>query len=85
MLSYLSVICSLGAEQSFQGVVARNKEACEIGEEGASDVEEDEEEVDSEEAEEGVDLGNGGLLLEIVEDRVLGELSSCVSTASCNA
>jgi len=70
----LSVICCLGAEQSFQGVVPRNKEACEIGEEGASDVEEDEEEVDSEKAEEGVDLGNGGLLLEIVEDRVLGEL-----------
>lgn len=39
-----------------------------------ADVEEDEEDIETDEAEEGVDLGNGGLALEVVEVGVFGEL-----------
>jgi hypothetical protein len=37
-------------------------------------MEEDQETVDSDEAEEGINLGDAGLLLEIVEGRVFGKL-----------
>lgn len=40
----------------------------------STDVEEDEEEVGGSKSEEGVDLGDGGLLLQVVQDGVFGEL-----------
>ncbi len=40
----------------------------------AGDVEEDQEGVDSSQAKDDVHLGDGSLALEVVEDRVLGEL-----------
>lgn len=74
--TYLSVINLGGGEESVQRVVAGEREANNIDEELASDVEEDEEEVDGTDAEDGVDLGHIGLLLEVDEGRVLGQLES---------
>lgn len=73
--SYLSVIRGTRSEESLEGVVPGEKETGEVGEELASDVEEDEEEVDSDQTQDGVDLGDRGLTLKVVQDRVLGELS----------
>lgn len=70
----LRVIDFVGGEERLQRVVARDQETGKVDEELASNVEEDEEEVGSEEAKEGVDLGDGGLLLEVDESRILGKL-----------
>ena len=79
--THLGVIDLARAEQSVQRVVAGNGEAGDVDEEGASDVEEDEEEVQAGEAEDGVDLGHRRLLLEVVEGGVFGQLDSArVST-----
>ena len=59
-------------EQSFQGIVTGDKEPSEVDEEVASNVEEDKEEIDADEAKKGVDLGHRSLLFEVVEDRILG-------------
>jgi hypothetical protein len=72
--TYLCVIDLAGAEQSVQRVVAGNDESGNVDEELASNVEEDEEEVETGKTENGVDLGHGGLLLEVVEGGVLGQL-----------
>lgn len=61
-------------EQSLERVVTRDDEASKVDEELASDVEEDEEEVEGTETEDDVDLGDGALLLKVVEGRVLGQL-----------
>lgn len=61
-------------EQSLQRVVARDDEAGDVGQELATEVEDDEEEVQGDKTNDGVDLGDRGLLLEVVESRVLGEL-----------
>jgi hypothetical protein len=81
-ISYLSVILGVGGEEGLEGVVAGNEETGEVSEELASDVEEDEEEVNSDQAEDGVDLGDVGLALKVVEDRVLGELRKDRMSAS---
>lgn len=73
--TYLGVIRGTGREESLEGVVAGEEETGKVDEELASDVEEDKEEVDSDQAEDHVDLGDIGLTLKVVEDRVLGELS----------
>lgn len=57
-----------------QRVVARDDEAGDVGQELAAEVEDDEEEVQGDKTNDGVDLGDRGLLLEVVESRVLGEL-----------
>lgn len=72
--SYLSVIRGTRGEEGLERVVAGEKETGEVDEELASDVEEDKEEVDSDQTQDGVDLGNRGLTLKVVEDGVLGEL-----------
>ena len=61
-------------EQSLERVVTRDDEASKVDEELASDVEENEEEVEGTETEDDVDLGDGALLLKVVESRVLGQL-----------
>jgi hypothetical protein len=71
----LSIVNFACAEQGVQGVVSRNDKSCKVHEELSTDVEEDQKEVDSDESEEGVHLGDAGLLLEIVESRVFGQLS----------
>jgi hypothetical protein len=70
----LGVVDLACAKQGIEGVVPWDDETCEVDEEGAADVEENQEEVNSDQAEEGIDLGDAGLLLEIVERRILGEL-----------
>jgi hypothetical protein len=55
-------------------VITRDQETGKINQELASDVEEDEEKVDADKTEDGVDLGDGGLSFEVVEEGVFGEL-----------
>ena len=70
----LSIINLVIAEQCLHGIVAREDKAGEVDEELASNVEEDEEEVETDEAKKDVDLGDVGLLLEIVQRRIPAKL-----------
>jgi hypothetical protein len=70
----VGVIGLARGEQSLERVVTGNEETSKVDEELASDVEEDEEEVEGTETEDDVDLGDGALLLKVVEGRVLGQL-----------
>jgi hypothetical protein len=72
--TYLGVIGGAGGEQSIERVVGRDDETRQVDEEFTGDVEEDQEEVDANQTEDDIDLGDGALTLEVVEDRVLGEL-----------
>jgi hypothetical protein len=74
--THLSVIDFAGAEQGVQRVVTGKDEASDVDEEFASNVEENEEEVKSGQAENGVHLGHRRLLLEVVEGGVFGELEN---------
>ena len=55
-------------------VVGRECEASCVHEELAADVEEDQEEVERAETEDDIDLWYGGLLLEVLERWILGQL-----------
>ena len=72
--AYLSIIDLARTEKRIKGIISWNKESCKVHEEFAGDVEEDQEKVDSDEAEESVDLRYGCLLFKVVEHRILGEL-----------
>lgn len=72
--SHLGVIRAARGEEGLERVVAGQEETGKVDEELASDVEEDQEEVNSDQAKDGVDLGDGGLSLQVVEHRVLGQL-----------
>jgi len=66
----------VGTEERTKRVVAGNDEAGDIGQELAAEVEDDHEEVERNQADNTVGLGDRGLLLEVDEHRVLGQLSS---------
>lgn len=70
----LGIILSVVSEQSGEGVVTGNDETSKVGEELATKVEDDEEEVQRTSADHCVGLGDARLLLEVVDSRVLGEL-----------
>jgi hypothetical protein len=70
----LGVIALAGGEESLEGVVGGDDEAGGVDEELSSNVEEDQEEVQGTEAEDDVDLGHIGLLLKLLQLRVLGQL-----------
>lgn len=70
----LRVVRGAGGEESIERVVAGDDEASQVGEELATEVEDDEEDVDDNEADEGVGLGNADLRLNVVQGGVLGEL-----------
>ena len=70
----LGVIGLASAEEGLKGVVGRDDEAGGVDKELSSNVEEDQEEVQGTEAEDDVDLGNIGLLLKLLQLRVLGQL-----------
>lgn len=70
----LRVIGLGGGEEGLERVVGREDEAGNVDEELAGNVEEDEREVERSEAEDNVDLGHAGLLLELVQLRVLRQL-----------
>lgn len=64
-----------GSEESVHGVVAGDDETGEVGEKLPTKVEDDEEEVESSNADGCVSLGNASLLLKLVQGGVLGQLS----------
>jgi hypothetical protein len=70
----LGVITLASAEERLEGVVGGDNEAGGVDEELSSNVEEDKEEVEGAEAENNVNLGHVGLLLELLQLRVLGKL-----------
>ena len=61
-------------EERLKRVVGRQREASSVDEKLSGDVEEDEDEVESAETEDDVDLRDGRLLLEVGEGWVFGEL-----------
>lgn len=72
----MSIVGLASRKESLQGVVSWNDEAGQVGQELTAEVEDDEEEVQSGHANNGVDFGNRGLLLEVVELWVFGKLPS---------
>ena len=70
----LGVIALAGGEKGLEGVVGGDDEAGGVDEELSGNVEEDKEEVEGAEAENNVDLGDVGLLLKLLQLRVLGQL-----------
>jgi hypothetical protein len=72
--THLSIVDLTRAEQSGERVVAGDDESGNVDEKCAADVEEDEEEVQSRQTQDNVDLGDGGLLLEVVQGGVFGQL-----------
>lgn len=70
----LRIVRLARGEQSLEGEVSRNDEAGKVGQELTSQVEDNEEEVKSRNADNSIGLGHTSLLLEVAEDRVLGEL-----------
>ncbi len=67
------VILGIGEEGS-EGVVSGNDEAGKVGEELATEVEDDEEEVKGADTDDGIGLGNADLPLQVVEGGILGQL-----------
>jgi hypothetical protein len=72
--SHLSVIRGARSEEGLERVVTGEEETGEVNEELASDVEENEEEVDADETQDDIDLGDVGLALQVVQNWVLGKL-----------
>jgi hypothetical protein len=70
----LRIITLSHAKQSLEGIIPRDHKPGDIGQELSSNIKEDEEEVGRDKPEERVDLGDRGLLLQIVQSWVLGEL-----------
>jgi len=72
--AHLSIIGLSCAEQSFERVVSWNEKPGNVHEKFTSDIEEDKEEVNPNEAEESINFRDRCLLLEVVEHRVLRKL-----------
>lgn len=72
----LSVIFLGGGKEGTQRVVAGDDESSKVGEELATKVENDEEEVEGNNTNCGVSFGNAGRLLEVVQGGVFGQLST---------
>lgn len=70
----LRVVGLAGGEESLEGVVARDDEASQVGQELTAQVEDDEEEVKDDEADNRVGLGDGGAPLEVAQGGVLAKL-----------
>lgn len=70
----LGIIGLAGREDSFKGIVSGEDETSKVGKDLTSKVEENEEEVEADNTKNGVDLGDGRLLLEVVEDLILRQL-----------
>lgn len=80
----LGIILLGSGKEGIERVVSGEDEASKVGEELAAEVEDDQEEVESNETDDGISLGNAGGLLEVVEGRVLGQLLRQVSYAKSN-
>lgn len=70
----LGIIGLAGREDSFEGIVSGEDETSEVGKDLASEVKENEEEVEADNTKNGVNLGDRSLLLKVVEDLVLRQL-----------
>jgi hypothetical protein len=68
----LSIIRFANAEESLKGVITRNDESGKIGKKLTSDVEEDKEEISGKQAKEGIYFRDRGLLLQVIQNRILG-------------
>jgi hypothetical protein len=66
----LSVIGCAGREKRLHRVVPGNDKAGKVCEKLPAEVEHDQEEIEGNEADEGIGLGNAGLLLEVVQGGV---------------
>lgn len=71
----LSIVSCGVSKEGGKRVVAGDDEASEVGEELATEVKDDEEEVEGGDTNGGIGLGNASLLLQVGDGRVLGELS----------
>lgn len=71
----LGIVRLAGREESIQRVVARNDEASQIRQKLAAEVKDDQQEVECDEAGNGVGLGHAGRALEVVEERIFRQLS----------
>lgn len=72
--THLSVIGSTRREQCLERVVTRDEETSKVNQELAGDVEEDQEEVDTDQTQDRIHLGDVGLALQVAQDGVLGKL-----------
>jgi hypothetical protein len=72
--THLSVISLSSREEGVKGVVGGENEASEVDEQLTGNIKEDQEGVDTAQTKDNVDLGDRGLALKVVKDRVLGEL-----------
>lgn len=70
----LRVVVLGRGEQGLEREVAGNDKAGEVGQELTAEVEDDEEQVQGDDTEGSVGLGDGSALLEVVKHRVLGQL-----------
>ena len=70
--AYLSIIGLARRKQGGHRVITGDEETSEVHEELASNIEEDQEEVDANESEDSVYFGDGCLLLKVVESWVFG-------------
>lgn len=70
----LGIINLASGEEGIEGVVCWDNKRSEVGEESSAEVEEDEEEVESHNTEDRINLWDGGLPLEVVKDWVAREL-----------
>lgn len=70
----LGIIGLAGRENSFERIVSGDDESSKVGKDLSSEVKQDEEEVEADNSKDGVNLGDGCLLLEVVEDLVLRQL-----------
>ena len=80
----LGIIMLAGGKERIERVVSGEDESSEVGKELAAEVEDDQEEVESNEANDGIGLGHAGGLLDVDEGRVLGQLLRRVSYAKPN-
>lgn len=69
----MRVVGLAAGEQRLERVIRWECESSSVDQELAGDIKEDEEEVQGTEAEHDVNFRNAGLLLEVVEDWVLGQ------------
>lgn len=65
-----------GGEERLERVVAWDHESSNVGQELTTKVEDDKEEVERDDTDDGVGLGDRGALLEIVQGRVPGQLKA---------
>lgn len=72
--AYLRIINFTRTKQSVQRIVSWDEKASKVYEKLSSNIEEYEEEIDSDETEEGIDFWHGCLFLKPIEGRILGKL-----------